>query len=175
MPLGTAKQKGFLVKRMDQMAQYGISPGCLSFCGTFEALDWSNCRRLIASVEPFKSRCSCQLLAKANHQMGFAFCAKTVLKVCIIFVDVSMFEYVSFLSSSRIRHRDVQTSSGEHDRIISVNGVSEPPTAVALQLTYLVWFNEGIQGESLPTGLFIEKEHRFSVEHVLKDIKCRWI
>lgn len=78
MPLGTAKQKGFLVKRMDQMAQYGISPGCLSFCGTFEALDWSNCRRLIASVEPFKSRCSCQLLAKANNQMGFAFCAKTV-------------------------------------------------------------------------------------------------
>lgn len=95
-------------------------------------------------------------------------------KRCVfLFVDVSMFEYVSFLSSSSIRHRDVQTSSGEHDRIISVNGVSEPPTAVALQLTYLVWFNEGIQGESLPTGLFIEKEHRFSVEHVLKDIKCR--
>lgn len=120
----------------------------------------------------------------SNPDAAVSYLPKQIIKwVCVLcqkclkgvyyFFDVSMFEYVSFLSSSRIMHRDVQTSSGEHDRIISVNGVSEPPTAVALQLTYLVWFNEGIQGESLPTGLFIEKEHRFSVEHVLKDIKCR--
>lgn len=29
--------------------------------------------------------------------------------------------------------------SGEHDRLMSVNGVCDPPTAVALQFTQLGW------------------------------------
>ncbi len=149
---------------------------------TSKALDWSNCRRFIAPVEPFKPRGKHQLLAKANRWICILCqnCQKSK-GVCYVFCLHPILHYFSFLSSSwRGRaqgcpnERQAPSSSnkfqlvslnhlncsiypcrhfisGEHDRIISVNGVFDPPTAVALQLTCLVRFRGSTWRESVPT------------------------